>query len=219
MEEILDKRFKEQSQDKIGMSDSTNGHSKEELEKLIAIDANNKKKSFDGYMRNARIDCYVWLMGENGSRDKLIGHSKKKVGKLDFVVKGKKYFINYDFLREGKKSYEYHCDVRYSNAPLSFHKLADKDARFIIATQADTMLMDGVVKVLMGKGGIPALYLLVAFIVVAIALALTMYMLSTNQSLGKELDATKTLSAKRLDQLNQLQEQGIVIPPPREIQK
>jgi len=206
MEDILPKVLKESSQVRPSMNE-------EELRNKIIPEQVEKGKAFfnDGIKKGV-IVCSVWLLGKNGARDKLVGSQKRKIGKTDFVVKGKRYYINYQELKEGKKFYYYDCDVENAIGTLSFHDLSD---RKIYPNQADHMLVDGVVRVMMAKGGIPALWLLIAMIMTAVAIAGLMYFLSQYQSQGKEIENLKTLSANRLDQLKQLEEQGIVIPPAR----
>jgi hypothetical protein len=143
---------------------------------------------FNDSIKKNKIICCVWLLGKDGARDKLVGSAKRKVGRTDFVVKGKRYWINYEELKEGKKCYYYDCDVTNAIGTLSFH---DRSDRKVIPSQADDMLRDGVVRVLMGKGGIPAMYLLVAFIVVGIALAGLMYFLSQYQTQLKQIEDLK----------------------------
>lgn len=188
----------------------------EELKKLVPENVKQSRLAFDGLFKKKKILCCVWLVGENGNRDKFVGSTKRKIGKTDFVIKGKRYFLNYDFLREGKKYYEYHADIRYSNAPLSNQKLLENDARLVIATQADSMLVDGVVRVLMGKGGIPAMYLLVAFIVVAVAMAGTMYLFSQYQTMSVQLEKQKTTNTSIITENTELKtrlaQYGEIIP-------
>lgn len=159
----------------------------EELEQY----AKNSKRNFDGNLKKADIICSAWLLGKNGARDKLVGSQKRKIGKVDFVIKGKRYYIDYDHLKEGKKCYYYDTDVTNAIGALSNHDVSDKvntqDGK-VKPNNADMMLIDGVVKVLMGKGGIPAMYLLVAFIVVGIALAGMMYFLSQYQTQTKQIE-------------------------------
>ena len=135
---------------------------------------------FDNHFRKGIIMCNVWLLGKNGARDKFIGSQKRRVGKRDFVVKGKRYWINYDELKEGKKNYIFDCDVTNSIGTLSFHDLSD---RKVVPNQADNMLVDGVVRLMMAKGGIPAMYLLVAMIMVTIAVVGLVYFMSQYQTL------------------------------------
>lgn len=155
---------------------------------------------FDGNIKKAKILCSVWQLGQNGARDKFIGSQKRKVGDKTFVVKGKRYFINYNELKEGKDIFYYDTDVHNSVGALSFH---DVSRQKVEPNQAEMMLIDGVVKVLMGKGGIPAMYLLVAFIVVGIALAGMMYFLSQFQSNTATIDKQKT-SIEALKNENQV---------------
>lgn len=167
------------------------------------------KKDFSSYIKTGKILCQVWLLGENHSRDKLIGSTKVKVGKTTFTVKGKRYWINYKELKEGKKYFVYDCDVTNAIGGLSFHIITDTKS---YPEQAENMLRDGVVRVLMGKGGIPALYLLVAFIVVAIALAGSMYLLNAYQSSISQIDKQRiqidTLKAENSQLKTQVSELG-----------
>ena len=150
---------------------------------------------FDNHFRKGIIMCNVWLLGKNGARDKFIGSQKRRVGKRDFVVKGKRYWINYDELKEGKKNYIFDCDVTNSIGTLSFHDLSD---RKVVPNQADNMLVDGVVRLMMAKGGIPAMYLLVAMIMVTIAVVGLVYFMSQYQTLvdqnGKLTASNKALT-------------------------
>lgn len=156
---------------------------------------------FNSGIRKTKIVCNVWLLGKDGSRDKFIGSKKVKVGATNFVVKNKRYWIDYNSpaLKEGKKFFTYDCDVTNAIGGLGFRDVADKadtaDGK-IKPNQADMMLVDGVVKVLMGKGGIPALYLLVAFVVVGIALAGLMYFLSQYQTLTKQVETFRESNLK-----------------------
>jgi len=83
-------------------------------------------------------------------------------------------------LKEGKKNYIFDCDVTNSIGTLSFHDLSD---RKVVPNQADNMLVDGVVRLMMAKGGIPAMYLLVAMIMVTIAVVGLVYFMSQYQTL------------------------------------
>lgn len=156
---------------------------------------------FNSNIKKTKIVCNVWLLGKDGSRDKFIGSKKVKVGATNFVVKNKRYWIDYNSpaLKEGKKFFTYDCDVTNAIGGLGFRDVADKadtaDGK-IKPNQADMMLVDGVVKVLMGKGGIPALYLLVAFVVVGIALAGLMYFLSQYQTLTKQVETFRESNLK-----------------------
>jgi hypothetical protein len=186
---------------------------KKESAKVIPEQVNHREFFNDGIKKN-KIICCVWLLGKNGARDKLIGSAKRKVGKTDFVVKGKRYWINYEELKEGKKCYYYDCDVNNAIGTLSFH---DRSDRQVIPSQADDMLRDGVVRVLMGKGGIPAMYLLVAFIVVGIAMAGMMYFLSQYQAQQKTIDNLNARIVTITEENNLLKQQLSSIPPPIEV--
>ena len=178
----------------------------EELKKLNAEQVKKSVNSFNTNFKKKKILCSVWLVNE-GTRPKFVGSKKRAIGKTDFVVKGKRYSINYDFINEGKKYYEYNCDVRYANAPLSYNKLAENDARLVIANQADHMLIDGVVRVMMAKGGIPALWLLIAMIMTAVAIAGMMYFLSQYQTLTTTIEKNKTTIATLTEQNNIMKQQ------------
>lgn len=166
---------------------------------------NSSIAEFDGNIKKAKILCSVWQLGENGARDKFIGSQKKKIGDKTFVVKGKRYFINYNEIKEGKNIFYYDCDVHNSVGALSFH---DVSKQKVEPNQADMMLIDGVVKVLMGKGGIPAMYLLVAFIAVAIAMASTMYLFSQYQSNGTTIEKQR-VSIENLKAENEIFKQRL----------
>ena len=160
--------------------------SMDEKEQIEPLEISDAKKKFNGLFKSNRIICRAWLLGENGSRDKLIDKPKKvKVGKTFFVAGGKRYFINYDELREGKKHYEYDTNALNAVGSLSWHDTEKNNP--VSPTQADLMLKDGMVKTFMGKGGIPVMYLLVAMIVVSIALAGVMYCVSQLQTLQAQL--------------------------------
>lgn len=162
--------------------------------------AEQSLRRFDNFVKSGTIVCSVWLIGSNGARDKFIGSVKRKVGKKDFVIKGKRYWINYDFLKEGKKLYYYDCDVNNSVGALSFHDVSKEK---VSPNQADMMLVDGVVRVLMGKGGIPAMYLLVAMIITGIAVAGMMYFLSQYQTLSGTVETQKvTISSLKAENNN-----------------
>ena len=184
---------------------------KEDIEKLIPENVRNSRQFFNDGIKKGKIKCNVWLLGKDGARDKLIGSTKRKVGKTDFVIKGKRYFINYEELKEDKKYYVYDCDVTNAIGTLSFHDLSD---RKVYPNQAESMLVDGVVRVLMGKGGIPAMYLLVAFIVVAVAMAGVMYLFSQYQTLSSTVEKQKTtittLQTENQHQKSLLQQYGVV---------
>lgn len=172
------------------------------------------RKFFDPSIKKAKIICCVWLLGKDGARDKLVGSAKRKIGKTDFVVKGKRYWINYEELKEGKKCYYYDCDVTNAIGTLSFH---DRSDRKVIPSQADDMLRDGVVRVLMGKGGIPAMYLLVAFIVVGIALAGLMYFLSQYQNQLKQIENLNARVTTITAENNELKNQILLLQQPEPI--
>lgn len=167
---------------------------------------------FDGNIKKAKIICSVWQLGENGARDKFVGSQTKKIGDKTFVVKGKRYFIDYSELKEGKKLFYYDCDIHNAVGALSFNPVARQRVQ---PNQAEMMLIDGVVKVLMGKGGIPAMYLLVAFIAVAIAMAGTMYLFSQYQSNGitieKQRVSIENLKAENEVFKQRLTENGLPI--------
>lgn len=162
------------------------------------------KKDFSSYIKSGKILCQVWLLGENQARDKLIGSTKVKVGKTTFTVKGKKYWINYKELKEGKKYFIFDCDVTNAIGGLSFHNITDLKK---YPEQAENMLRDGVVRVLMGKGGIPAVYLLVAFIAVSIALAGSMYLLNAYQNSISQIDKQRIQIDNLKSENSQLEQQ------------
>lgn len=170
---------------------------------IIPEQVKDSAKFFDGNIKKGVIICSVWLLGKDGARDKLIGSQKRRVGRNDFVVKGKRYWINYNELKEGKKHYYYDCNVENAIGSLSFHELSD---RKVVPSQAEHMLIDGVVKVLMAKGGIPATYLLVAFIIVGLTVALGMYLFSQYQTLSTQVEKLRTENTNLKTQLG-------VIPP------
>lgn len=176
---------------------------------IIPEQVKDSRKYFSDGIKKNKIVCCVWLLGKDGARDKLVGSTKRKVGKTDFVVKGKRYWINYEELKEGKKCYYYDCDVTNAIGTLSFH---DRSDRKVIPSQADDMLKDGVVRVLMGKGGIPAMYLLVAFIVTGIALAGLMYFLSQYQTQLTQIEALKVKNTNLITENEMLRQQVPIIP-------
>lgn len=202
-------------QNKIGeeIAETITDSVQKQSQVVIPEKVNNREYFSDGIKKN-KIICAVWLLGKNGARDKLIGSTKRKVGKTDFIVKGKRYWINYEELKEGKKCYYYDCDVNNAIGTLSFH---DRSDRQVIPSQADDMLRDGVVRVLMGKGGIPAMYLLVAFIVVGIAMAGMMYFLSQYQAQQKTIDNLNARIVTITEENNLLKQQLASIPPPIEV--
>lgn len=186
------------------MTTEKNTVSPEEFSKMELTDARN---SFNAGMKKGKILCRVWLLGSNGTRDKLIATKKIKVGKTTFDIRGiGRFWINYDFLREEKKFYVYDIDVTNAVGSLSFHAY---DKEKVYPNQSELMLKDGQVKTFMGKAGIPVMYLLVAFIVVAIALAGMMYVLSQNTTLMGQNSRLTTTNQALVTENTLLKEQVI----------
>lgn len=177
-------------------------------------DFKDNREFFNAGIKKGKILCRVWLLGKNGARDKLIGSKKVSVGKTHFSIRDKTYWIDYNELKEEKKYYTYDSDVTNAIGSLSFHDVSDKvktsDGK-VNPNQAELMLKDGQVKTFMGKGGIPALYLIVAFIVVAIALMGMMYLISQYQTNLTQIDKLKTQNANIIAENNSLKEQLAVL--------
>ena len=164
-----------------------NPESNDKKKVIVPEEIAKSKEYFNHELKKAKITCRAWLLGKEGTRDKLFGSVDKKVGDTHFVIKGKRYFINYEELKEGKKAYYYDTDVMNAVGSLSFK---DNIPQKVMPNQAESMLRDDVVRLFMGKGGLPTVYFLVAFIVVAIALAGMMYSVSSLQTYQKT-DATQ----------------------------
>jgi hypothetical protein len=164
----------------------------------------NESMNFLTGWKNKKIICKFWLLGDNGARDKLIGQKKTRVGKTQVYFRGSPYWLNYTQLKEDKKYFVLDIDVNNSVQALSFHKTTLEK---VFPNQAELMLKDGQVKTFMGKGGIPAMYLLVAFIVVAIAMLGAVYLFSQYQVLSTQVEKQKGTIAQLQNEKNILQQQ------------
>lgn len=159
------------------------------------------KSDFSNFFHKRKILCRVWMLGINGARDKLVGQRKVTIGKTNFDVKGKRYWIDYNLIKEGNKYFEYDCNVLNAIGGLSWHEVHGNK---VSPNQASLMLKDGMVTTFMGKSGIPAMYILVAFIAVSILAVGLVYIVGQYQNSTVVIKNLETKNSALLAENNQL---------------